>query len=259
MTVPVNAQYTIHIHFVPLLVVYKINANLILLTEQTLGKLFSDSNAWGNIEAHYSHQNPKRKSYDAVFININNRMVSALKHGTAMEVISSIEAGQSVFCTTTALSKTDSYFLNLKKERWLVYSCLISGIQSELLKESKNVDLKLLIRIVKRNITPSALNLEEMRQNLAESPSETEDSNDIVIVKELNLAQEIIVLEEMCAKYPTLKVFYKLKLLINYFLYEMLPLGNGLWETPLKQLKVTFPFTLPTHSSTLNTCIWEKL
>ena len=196
MTVPVSTQYT-----------FILFLNLILLTEQTLGKLFSDSNAWRNIEAHYSHQNPKRKSYDAVFININNRMVSALKHGTAMEVISSIEAGQSVFCATTALSKTDSYFLNLKKERWLVDSCLISGIQSELLKESKNVDLKLLISIVKRNITPSALNSEEMRQNLTESPSE--DSNDIVIVKELNLAHEIIVLEEMCAKYPTLKVFYK--------------------------------------------------
>ena len=168
-------------------------------------------------------------------------MVSALKHGTATEVISSVEAGQSVFCTTTALFKTDSYFSNLMKKRWLVDSYLISGIQSELLKESKNVDLKLLISIVKQSNTASAINIGhsgEMRQNVTESPSEAEDSNDIVIVKELNSAPEIIVLEEMCAKYPTLKVFYQLKLFIKYFLNETL--GNGLWETPLKQFKVIF-------------------
>lgn len=214
---------------------------MILFAEQTLGLLFSDSNAWGNVQAHYSHQNPKRKSYDTVFININKKMVSALKHGTATEVISSVEAGQSVFCTTTALFKTDSYFSNLMKKRWLVDSYLISGIQSELLKESKNVDLKLLISIVKQSNTASAINLGhsgEMRQNVTESPSEAEDSNDIVIVKELNSAPEIIVLEEMCAKYPTLKVFYQLKLFIKYFLNETL--GSGLWETPLKQFKVIF-------------------
>ena len=150
-------------------------------------------------------------------------MVSALKHGTATEVISSVEAGQSVFCTTTALFKTDSYFSNLMKKRWLVDSYLISGIQSELLKESKNVDLKLLISIVQQSNTASAINIGhsgEMRQNVTESPSEAEDSNDIVIVKELNSAPEIIVLEEMCAKYPTLKVFYQLKLL-NIFLMKL--------------------------------------